>query len=101
MLLAILLMISAAQEMQSNPVAAAFRRPWFNTKPLQLQAVGNPKPLQLQIQPETTSRNCAIPLLQAQKDEKSTHSNMPVVKPQGGHEMAIVTPVPVCENFGK
>ena len=98
----ILLMITASQDMQANAVATSFAAPFRNSALLQVRIPPAPKPVTLSVQPsQTTSGNCVIPLLNALKDDKSTKSNMPIVKPQGKYNMPIVTPVPICGSQEK
>jgi hypothetical protein len=96
MYFAVLLMITASQEMRMKPFATALALSLRKAHPIALR---NPSaPVERNVEPNTG--NCAIPLLNALKNDKAG-SNMPVLKPQGDFKMPIVTPVPVCENFGK
>jgi hypothetical protein len=89
---AILLLIAVSQE----PRLKSFQNLDY-LKHLKLQMTG--KVLEADARP--TSGGCAIPLLNALRDDKSGDSKMPILKPQGEFKMPIITPVPVCENFGK
>ena len=96
MYFAVLLMITASQEVRMKPLATALALSLRNAHPI---AMRSPSPT-IELSLEPNNGNCAIPLLNALKDDKSK-SNMPILKPQGEFKMPIVTPVPVCENFGK
>jgi hypothetical protein len=89
-------MITASQEIRMKPFATALASSLRSANMIALRNA--PGSVELKLEPQ--SGNCAIPLLNALKDDKST-GNMPVLKPQGEFKMPIVTPIPVCENFGK
>jgi hypothetical protein len=50
---------------------------------------------------QAAEKNCAIPLIEAQKDKTPVES-MPLKKPEGEFYIRQVTPpAPPCENWGK
>ena len=79
-----------------RPFEMALAASVHNAAPISLRIPPKSVNLKMELQPG----NCAIPLLNTLKDDTSI-SNMPVLKPQGDFKMPILTPVPVCENFGK
>jgi len=89
------LMITAAQEIRMRPFEMALANARKGAS-ISLRVPSESANLKMDLHPG----NCAIPLLNTLKDDKSI-SNMPTLKPQGDFKMPIITPVPVCENFGK
>ena len=95
--LALLLMLAAWQELQTKPAAPAFGNNFKNFPSKLTIPAGSAR---LKVEPRAAPGNCAIPLLNALKEDTS-QSNMPVLKPRGEFKMPIVAPVPVCEGFGR
>jgi hypothetical protein len=89
---AILLLIAVSQE----PRLKSFQNLNYLAH-VKLQMPG--RVLEAKAQP--ASGGCAIPLLNALKDDRVGDSKMPIRKPRGDFKMPIITPVPVCENIGK
>jgi hypothetical protein len=95
MYFAILLMITASQQLP-QPVPQANTANFRNLVAPSLHEGLAQQRAKLQL----NNGNCAIPLLNALKDDKTT-SKMPVLKPEGKYTMPIVTPVPVCGSQEK
>jgi hypothetical protein len=89
---AIILLIALSQHPRVQAMERLSHLKYFQMKP-----VGA---VRLEAKAMPNSGNCAIPLLNALKGDKSK-SNMPILKPQGEFKMPIISPIPVCENFGK